>query len=397
MPPRSLSLPGNLARRVLSGYPVLDTRQIPSPATSLDPGRPLVLIDERGEVLGSGVADPENDVVRVLSDGAVDTFDQAFFHRKLEPALALREALGLVDGESAYRLINAEGDGLSGFVADVYGEFVVLYVYSRGLLNLGRLLAAAILERTGALGVVLKVRPRGGPKPGQVKQETLGKEPAQKLVVKENGIPFEVHLLGGLNVGLFTDMREQRTRIGPFVAGRRVLNTFAYTGAISVTSALAGAREVTSVDLSSGVLKWARENFRLAGLDPEAEAYRFEADDVMRFLREQADRGTRYDTIILDPPTYSAARASAWSMKNDYPDLIALAASLLPDKGVGFLWISANVRRGKPLVQHIEEGFRKCRRTAKVLATGGLPPDYPTTLAYPEGRYLEICHVAVFS
>ena len=64
-------------------------------------------------------------------------------------------------------------------------------------------------------------------------------------------------------------MREHRRNIGRFTAGRRVLNTFAYTGALSVAAARAGASAVTSVDLSGGVLAWARENFRLSGLDPE--------------------------------------------------------------------------------------------------------------------------------
>jgi 23S rRNA (cytosine1962-C5)-methyltransferase len=190
-------------------------------------------------------------------------------------------------------------------------------------------------------------------------------------------------------------MREHRRGIGRFVRGRRVLNTFAYTGAISVAAALAGAREVTSVDLSSGVLKWAKENFRLSGLDPESAAYRFEARDVLRFVRQETERQTTYDAIILDPPTYSAARASAWSMKKDYPELIALAAGLLPSDQEGFLWISANVHRSRALMRMIEEGIRRSGRTARILEVGGLPPDYPTPLEYPEARYLQVCQVTV--
>lgn len=395
MPPRALTLTRELAEEVGSGCPVLDLEKIPPGGPGLDPGRPLLLVDPRGEVLGSAVADPENEVLRVLTRDAVDSFDLPFFRRRVHSALALRTSLGLVDGESAYRLINAEGDDLSGFVADVYGPYVVLYVYARGLIPLGRILAAAILETQGARGVVIKVRPRAGPKPGRVKQEIVGEEPPEKLVVRESGVPFEVHLLSGLNVGLFTDMREHRRGLERFVQGRRVLNTFAYTGAISVAAALAGASSVTSVDLSGGVLKWAKQNFALAGLEPDDGRFRFEVGDVIRFLRQEARRGGRYDTIVLDPPTYSAARAAGWSLKNDYPDLIALAAGLLPEDRGGILWISANVRRGKPLLRHIEEAFETCPRKARVLEQGGLPPDYPTPLAWPRGRYLEVCYLQV--
>lgn len=395
VPPRGLSLPAEAARRLNEGAPVLDLALLPEVGPAAEPGRPLHLLDPHGGFLGSAVADPENEVLRVLAREPVESFDLSFFRRRIAAALELRRAVGLVEEEGAYRLLNGEGDHLSGFVADVYGGFVVLYVYSRGFINLGRVAAQAILELTGARGLVLKVRPRGGPTPGKIKQEVIGEEPPEKLVVKENDVPFEVHLLSGLNAGLFTDMREHRRRLSRFTRGRRVLNTFAYTGALSVTAARAGATGVTSVDLSSGVLKWARENFRLSGLDPDDPRYRFEANDVLRFLKEEKSRGGTYDTIILDPPTYSAARAAGWSMKNDYPDLIALALEVFPRDRPGLLWASANVHRARALLRHIEEGVLKSRREVRVLELGGLPPDYPTLLEYPEGRYLEVCYLEV--
>ncbi len=395
MPPRGLILPDEAAQQVREGFPIVELSLVPGAGSAAEPGRPLHLLDSHGGLLASGIADPENEVIRVLSRDAVDSFDLAFFRRQVIRAMELRKALGLVDGRSAYRLLNAEGDYLSGFVADVYGQFVVLYVYSKGLIQLGRIVAQAIAEVAAPRGIILKVRPRGGPAPGKPRQEILGEEPPEKLVVEENGVPLEIHLLGGLNVGLFTDMREHRLGLGRFVKDRRVLNTFAYTGAISVAAARGGAAQVTSVDLSSGVLKWARENFRLSGLDPEDARYRFETNDVIRFLKDERTRGVTYDTIVLDPPTYSAARAAGWSMKNDYPDLIALAAALLPREKTGFLWVSANVHRSRALLRHIEEGFARSQREVRLLQLGGLPPDYPTLLEYPEGRYLEVCYLEV--
>jgi 23S rRNA (cytosine1962-C5)-methyltransferase len=199
-----------------------------------------------------------------------------------------------------------------------------------------------------------------------------------------------VHLRGALNVGLFTDMREHRRNIGRFAAGRRVLNTFAYTGALSVAAARAGASAVTSVDLSGGVLAWARENFRLSGLDGESDRYRFETSDTRRYLERQRGDGAEFDMIILDPPTVSAARASQWSMKKDYPELIALAARLLPAAG-GVLWVSGNPRRGPGITEHVVAGVRRAGRRAAVLELGGLPPDYPTPPDWSEARYLEVC------
>jgi 23S rRNA (cytosine1962-C5)-methyltransferase len=175
-----------------------------------------------------------------------------------------------------------------------------------------------------------------------------------------------------------------------------VLNTFAYTGALSVASARAGAATVTSVDLSSGVLAWARENFKLSGFSADDARFRFEVSDVRRFMQKEVERGNLYDTVIMDPPTVSAARASQWSMKKDYPQMIALATKLLPPEG-GILWVSANTRRGPSVLRHIEEGIRLSGRRAAVLETCGLPPDFPTPPHWPESRYLEICQLFVTS
>jgi 23S rRNA (cytosine1962-C5)-methyltransferase len=379
--------------RLSAGAPALPLPALGT-ATGVEPGRPLRLLDRHGEVVASAVGDPENGVVHVFARHALRALDASFFRGRLEAALDLRQSLGLVDGVSAYRLVNGEGDGLPGLWCDVYGVYAVVGAASSGLLPLARLLAAAVLEVSPATrGVVIKVRGKD-PQDRSAKDEVTGERPPAKLVTHELGVPFEVHLLGALNVGLFSDMREHRRGLGRFVAGRRVLNTFAYTGALSVAAARAGATAVTSVDLSSGVLAWARENFRLSGFAADDPRLRFVVSDVRRFMEKEREAGATYDTIILDPPTVSAARASQWSMKKDYPDLIALGTRLLPATG-GLLWVSANTRRGPEVLQHVREGLRRAGRTGAVLELGGLPPDFPTPADWPESRYLEVCQLRV--
>jgi 23S rRNA (cytosine1962-C5)-methyltransferase len=379
----------------------LDVRQRPvialdgmPQAAACEPGRHVRLLDAKGELVACGVADPENGVIQILATEPVRAFDARFFAERVRRSVGLRRMLGLVDGESSYRMVNAEGDGLPGFSVDRFGAHAVVCAPSRPLLPFARLLAQAVLDVVADIrGAVIKVRGKD-PQDRSCKDEILGEPPGEKLVVTELGAPFEVHLLGALNVGLFPDMREQRRNIGRFVSGRRVLNTFAYTGALSIAAARAGAASVTSVDLSSGVLAWARENFRLSAFPTDDGRFRFEVSDVRRFMQKEVERKVTYDTVIMDPPTVSAARASQWSMKRDYPQLIALATNLLPPEG-GILWISANTRRGPSVLRHIEEGIRLSGRKAAILETGGLPPDFPTPPFWPESRYLEICQLFV--
>jgi 23S rRNA (cytosine1962-C5)-methyltransferase len=368
-------------------------------ARELEPGRPVRLLDDRGATKATGIADPENEVVRIWAHGDDSRApDAAFLRGKLAPALALRRTLGLTDGDSAYRLVNGEGDGLSGLAADVYGAFAVVTALSRGLVGHARLLAQCALEMLPAAGLplrgaVLKTRLKGtGNTPERAKDDVVGETPPDKLIVRERGVPYEVHLRGGINVGLFTDMREHRAGLARFVRDKRVLNTFAYTGALSVAAARAGARAITSVDLAAGPLAWARANFALSGLD--AAAHRWEVSDVFRFLEAERERRATYDVVILDPPTVSGARAALWAQKRDYPELIAAACAVLPEEG-GHLWVSSNTHRGPSVLKHVEAGLALAGRDAQILELGGLPPDYPTPLNWPAARYLEVCQVRV--
>ncbi|HET6149282.1 MAG TPA: class I SAM-dependent methyltransferase [Polyangia bacterium] len=400
------------AERLRERHPQLPLGDLAGGAAGLEPGRPLRLLAANGDALGAGVADPENDLIRVWrapdggagagTDGgsAIHGFDAGFFRAHVRRALALRRMLGLADGVSAYRLLNGEGDGLPALAVDVYGPYAVVTALSRGLLAHARLLgeaATAVLPESGLplRGVVLKARLKAqGSSPERVKDQVLGEEPPAKLIVHENGVPHEVHLRGGINVGLFSDMRDHRAGLARFVRDRRVLNTFAYTGALSLAAARAGAASVTSVDLASGPLAWARENFRLSGLDPEAARFRWETSDVFRFLDAERARAASYDLIILDPPTVSGARATWWAQKRDYPELIAAACALLPEDG-GHLWVSSNTHRGPSVLKHVEAGLALAGRPAALLELGGLPPDFPTPVGWPAARYLEVCQLAV--
>ena len=385
---RGLVLPAAAAAFVESGgldLP-LDLARPPEP---LEAGRPLRLVGQAGQPLGLALADPENERLRVLcrADEEFEAIGPAFFEARVGRALELRRMLGLVGERSAFRLAHGAGDGLPGFALDVFAPWAVLYVYSRAFVPFGQLLAQAAIEQAGLRGVVVKVRSRGAASQQRVRQETVGEAPPPTLVVEERGLPFEVHPDRGLNTGLFTDMREHRHGLARFVSGRAVLNGFAYTGTLSVVAARAGASSVTTVDLSSGVLGWARDNFRLSGLDPDAPPFRFEASDVSRFLEDEARSGRQADVILLDPPAFSTARGAAFAIDRDYPALIEKASRLLPDSGL--LWLACNARTSD-LVALAREGLHRARRAAALLELGGLPPDHPTLPAQTDDRYLQV-------
>jgi 23S rRNA (cytosine1962-C5)-methyltransferase len=352
-------------------------------------GERVQLVDERGDEVGLGVCDPDNALVRVLavpSDGFAQ-IDAALLGWRVERALAWRRALGLVGADRAYRLVHGAGDGLPGFTCDVLGRAAVVYAYGAGLLALARSLAESIAGFARLDGAVVKLRVRGDGD-GTIDRDVIGRVD-ERAVVGEHELAFEVHPLGAINTGLFTDMREQRRGLARFAAGKRVLNLFSYTGALSVACARAGAASVVSVDTSDGVHAWARGNFERNGVTG-----RFEAGDAVRFLA-RADRDReRYDLILIDPPTFSTARGAPWSADRDYPELIAKAARVLDDGGV--LWLAANTHAPRAeLAKLAHAGARDAGRAVAIVEQAGLPPEYPTLAAQPRDRYLQICVVRI--
>jgi len=141
--------------------------------------------------------------------------------------------------------------------------------------------------------------------------------------VGEAGARYGLDFAGGYSAGLFIDQRANRARLRA-LKPKRLLNTFAYTCSFSVVAALGGA-ETVSVDLSRRSLARGEGNFQRNGLDPKA-GHRFIADDVLAVLPRLARHGEKFDSIILDPPTFSRnAAGAAFQVRRDFERLVTLA------------------------------------------------------------------------
>ncbi|HUJ58698.1 MAG TPA: class I SAM-dependent methyltransferase [Kofleriaceae bacterium] len=380
---RPLALPAGAARFVAGGGRDVAADQL---GVALAPGEHLRLVDNAGDELGLGVADPDNALVRVLATPAdgLPAIDGALLGVRVERALAWRTRLGLPGADRAYRLIHGAGDGLAGFACDVLGRVAVVYAYGAGLLALARQLAEAVVGFARLDGAVVKLR--SGKDDAAIDRDVVGTV-AERALAREHGVAYEVHPRGALNTGLFTDLRVARRDLAELAAGLRVLNLFSYTGALGLACARGGAAAVTSVDTSDGVQAWARGNFARAGLG--GDAWRFETGDAVRFLARAARDRERYDLVIVDPPTFSTARGAPWSLPRDYPALIAQAAAVIPDGGL--LWLAANAHGLGSLAKLALAGLRTAGKTAAIAVQAGLPPEYPTVAAQPGDRYLQIC------
>lgn len=379
-----LAVPQRVVQRLERGCDV-PFSFCPAPETAGD-GDVVALRTFAGAPLGLAIVDRDTAVFRVMALGEESTaLDDAWADRRLDAASRLRADHGVAGPDEAYRLVNGAGDLVPGVVVDLYGPWAVAAAHARGLLPVAGRLADRLVARGRVRGAVVKLRSRGGAAAPPGPPDIRGEAPPARSVVREGAFSFEVHLLGGVNVGLFTDMRQERRRLAGIASGRRVLNLFAYTGALSVAAASGGAAHVTSVDLSDGVLAWARDHFALNGLD--AARHTTCAADVGAFLQAAAARGDRYDLVLIDPPSYSAARNAPFAIDRDYPPIVRAACDVLAPGGD--LWLAANTR-GYSLIGAVQAAVPAARRP-RLVWQGGLPPDYPTEPADADARYLQTC------
>lgn len=182
------------------------------------------------------------------------------------------------------------------------------------------------------------------------------------IEVSEYALRFRLNLTTYTDVGLFLDHRPLRRRLLREARDRRVLNLFAYTGALSVAAAMGGAREVVSVDLSNTYLEWAMDNFETNGLNPDD--FDFLRTDVMAWLKGAPE--SEFDLIILDPPSFSNSKRteSVLDIQRDHATLIRDSMRWLTPAGT--LYFSCNYSRFK-LEQTLASEFRVREITAKTL------------------------------
>jgi 23S rRNA (cytosine1962-C5)-methyltransferase len=337
-----------------------------------------------GELLGHAYFNRRSSITgRMVSFG--EEPPEAAVRRSLDRALALRDRSFDPAVTNARRLINAEGDGLPGLVADLYDDVLVLQVATLGMEKLKPLvvdhLAAALRPRAVYERSDLPARREEGL--GDV-EALLAGEAVDRVRILEGGIPYWVVLTSGQKTGFYLDQRESRRLVRECAAGRRVLNTFAYTGSFSVCALLGGAVRADSVDSSAPAMALARENFELNGLP--ADAGLFFTADVFEFLREPA---RDHDFIILDPPAFAKKRTDVVAGCRGYKDINRLALQRVRAPGLVLTFSCSHFVDEGLFQQVVFQAAHEAGRRVRILQKHRQAFDHPVNIYQPETAYLK--------
>ncbi len=309
--------------------------------------------------------------------------------------MAARHLLGLDKTCSAYRLVNAESDGLPGVIVDRYDDFLVCQFLSAGAeswrkeivrqLNT-QIPAKGIYERSDASGRAWEgLKPRWG--------VLYGSAPPDLVQVREGPVHFLVDIYNGHKTGFYLDQRENRAIVSEYAKGADVLNCFAYTGGFGLYAHWGEARSVTNIEMSRTALEILERNMVLNGFrDKKTENT---SGDVFALLRKYRDSARQFDMVILDPPKFAQSSQQVKKAARGYKDINLFAIKLIKPGGVLFTF-SCSGHVSPALFQKIvSDAALDADRQVQIIRHLDQAPDHPVSLNFPEGHYLKglICRV----
>ncbi|MDC1451745.1 class I SAM-dependent rRNA methyltransferase [Vicingaceae bacterium] len=371
---------------VFSG--AIDKILLDEDAEELREGDLVQVADQNEKTLGVGHFGEGSIAVRMLSFKK-DTIDASFWERKLKAAFQLRSTLHLTHSKSTtcYRLVHAEGDDLPGLVVDIYGSVAIVQAHSKGFANALPEIAKALKAVMGdKLTAVYSKSEKAIHRQGEESIEDgylLGEAESPQIVLEHN-LLFEIDWVNGQKTGFFIDQRFNRELLKTYSKGKKVLNTFCYSGGFSVYALAAGATELHSVDSSQKAIELTDRNVAINFKD--CAIHKSFAKDTLKYLNETDEL---YDTIILDPPAYAKSKSAQHKAVQGYKRLNAKAFSMIKKGGILFTFSCSQVVDRKLFENTIMAAAIEARRSVKVLHHLSQPADHPVSIFHPEGEYLK--------
>lgn len=379
--PVLVRLQKDLVRSVLRGHAWLYSHSIETPEAAS--GSVAILLDRKNdERIASGIYDPHHPIpLRICQTQPPLSLDDRWLVDRIQRAAALRQA-AFTDETTGYRLLAGEGDGVPGFIADVYDSTAVIKFDGGAPEAFYQPLAIAewLIQNLQLDRVVLRTRERG--RAGEI---LVGDPIDQPIEFLEHGLKFTADVLAGQKTGFFLDQRDNRGLIRQLAQGKSVLNLFSFNGGFSVAAGAGGATRVVSVDIAQPAIEAADFHWQLNHLPPNNH----EAIAMDCFAYLQQSTREKFDIVICDPPSFAPNEKSRPQALAAYAKLAQLSAKVtVPGGWLALASCSSHVDHATFLDTNLE-ALGRARRKATLIADRCLPCDHPTPFAMPELRYLK--------
>ena len=369
--------------RVFHGHDWVHDNEVLKVTGKPEDGAVVGLKDQRDRFLGSALYNSRSKIPARRFSRQRQDLDADFFRRRLAMASEYRDKLGL--DPRARREVWSESDGLPGVILDRYNDCAVLQTLTLAMDQRKDLIAdaieeifkpACIIERNDAPvrkaeGLELTTSILRGTAPGPME-------------VALAGIQFGLELPGGQKTGLYLDQADNYALVAQHAKGQRVLDCFSNQGGFALACALAGATDVTALDISSDACAAIEANAKRNNV-----RLNITETNVFDWLKSATTRGDRYDLIILDPPSFTRDRARLNDALRGYKEIHLRAAQLLGNGGLLATFCCSHHVSDTIFLDVIRDAMVDAKKTARLRASYTQRPDHPVILGLPESSYLK--------
>jgi 23S rRNA (cytosine1962-C5)-methyltransferase len=337
----------------------------------------IVRVEERRRLVGTAFYNPHSLIaLRIISETG-EEFNEDLIRQRIRGAAALRKDQG-----KSVRLVYSESDGLPGLIVDRYQDILVTQVNCLGMEKYKATVFKVLAEEFSPSGIYEKADAalRGLERLDTEDHAVQGEVP-DRVEIDQDGIRFLVDIKGGQKTGFFFDQRANRRMVGELAKGE-VLDAFCYTGGFSLYCRQAS--DVLGLDSSQPALELARQNAEL-----NRRPCRFENGDVPETLRKYVNEKRQFDTIILDPPSFTKSRKKKFDALRGYKEINLRAMRLLRDGGRLFTASCSYHINRYDFLTMLREAAADANCRFYFEREGRPAPDHPVLLGFPESDYLK--------
>lgn len=381
-----------------SGHPWVFEGEVTAVSGEFENGDIADVYSSKNRYLGSGYINSNSKIrVRVISKNANDKFDEAFYKRRLKYAVDYRRT---VMGERDFkccRLIFGEADLFPGLTVDRFSDVLSVQVLSLGIEKIKHFLIPDLVEILKEYGENITavyerndvaIRELEGMEQYKGFFEAPGllssREPT--VIIKENGIKYDVDFVNGQKTGFFLDQKYNRLAIQKIAAGKTVLDCFTHTGAFALNAYSAGAKAVTAVDISGEAIEKAKKNAELNSFS----GINFVTENVFDLLTDMKNGGKcPYDFIILDPPAFTKSSSTVSSAYRGYKEINLKAMKLLPRGGYLATCSCSHFMTDELFRKMLADAAGDADVSLREVEVRKQSPDHPILMNVPETEYLK--------
>jgi 23S rRNA (cytosine1962-C5)-methyltransferase len=381
---KSVQIRKGKEQSLLRKHPWVFSGAIFSNVSEIEDGDIVVVEDFKGRFLAKGHFQHATISVRILSfeDSEIN---QEFFNKAIKNAVQLRLNLGLLNpNNNIFRICHGEGDHLPGLIIDFYNGVAIIQCHSIGMFRSIDFISKALQEALGSnLKAVYSKSSDTLPERIESKDEYLFGNCETPHLATENGVQYQIDWVKGQKTGFFIDQRDNRNLLGKYSFGKKILNTFCYSGGFSLQALNQNASLVHSLDSSKKAIELTDANVSINKFKGQHASIVADAMEYMKELKED------YDIIVLDPPAFAKHRDKRHKAIQGYKRLNAHAIRQIKSGGLIFTFSCSQVVDKYLFTNTVIAAAIEAGRHVRILEQLHQPADHPINAFHPEGEYLK--------